>query len=46
MKVAGGRHQSEAEMIQNLLLDGGVPSMLQRSGGFDVPDSLPLGRAM
>lgn len=43
VKVAGGRHQPEAEMIQNLLLEGGVPSILQRSGGFDVPDFLAAG---
>ena len=43
VKVAGGRHQADAEMIQNLLLDGGVPSMLKRSGGFDVPDFLAAG---
>jgi hypothetical protein len=43
VKVAGGRHQADAELIQNLLLDGGVPSMLRRSGGFDVPDFLAAG---
>ena len=41
--VAGGRHQAEAELIQNLLLEEGVPSLLRRSAGFDVPDFLAAG---
>jgi hypothetical protein len=43
VRVAGGRHQSEAELIQNLLLEWGVPSVLRRSAGFDVPDFLAAG---
>lgn len=43
VKVAGGRNQAEAEMIQGLLLEEGVPSMLKRSAGFDVPDMLAAG---
>ena len=43
VRVAGGRNQSEAELIQNLLLEEGVPSMLRRSAGFDVPDFLAAG---
>jgi hypothetical protein len=43
VKVAGGRNQSEAELIQGLLLEEGVPSMLRRSAGFDVPDMLAAG---
>jgi hypothetical protein len=43
VKVAGSRHQSEAELIQGLLLEEGVPSMLRRSRGFDVPDMLAAG---
>jgi len=43
VRVAGGRHQAEAELIQNLLLEEGVPSMLRRSAGFDVPDFLAAG---
>jgi hypothetical protein len=42
-KVATGRQQAEAEFIQGLLLEEGVPSMLQRSAGFDVPDLLAAG---
>lgn len=43
VRVAGGRNQSEAEWIQELLLEEGVPSMLRRARGFDVPDMLAAG---
>ena len=43
VRVAGGRNQAEAELIQNLLLEEGIPSMLRRSAGFDVPDMLAAG---
>jgi hypothetical protein len=43
VKVAGGRNQAEAELIQGLLLEWGVPSMLRRTAGFDVPDFLAAG---
>ncbi len=43
MRVAGGRHQAQAELIQGILLEEGVPSVLRRSGGFDVPDFLAAG---
>jgi hypothetical protein len=43
VRVAGGRNQSEAELIQGLLLEWGVPSVLRRSAGFDVPDFLAAG---
>jgi hypothetical protein len=42
-RVASGRNQAEAELIQGLLLEEGVPSMLKRSAGFDVPDMLAAG---
>ena len=41
--MAGGRNQAEAELIQNLLLEEGIPSMFRRSAGFDVPDMLAAG---
>ena len=41
--VAGARHQAEAELIQGLLLEEGIPSMLRRTRGFDVPDMLAAG---
>lgn len=43
VKVAGARNQAEAEFIQGLLLEEGVPSILRRSAGFDVPDFLAAG---
>ena len=43
MRVAGARNQAEAEFIQGLLLEEGVPSLLRRSAGFDVPDFLAAG---
>ncbi|HWH44615.1 MAG TPA: DUF2007 domain-containing protein [Thermoleophilaceae bacterium] len=43
VRVAYAQHQAEAEMIQGLLLEEGIPSMLRRSGGFDVPDFLAAG---
>jgi hypothetical protein len=43
VRVAGGRNQAEAELIQGLLLEWGVPSILRRSAGFDVPDFLAAG---
>ena len=43
VRVAGGRNQAEAEFIQGLLLEWGVPSVLRRSAGFDVPDFLAAG---
>jgi hypothetical protein len=41
--VAGGRNQAEAELIQGMLLEGGIPSLLRRTAGFDVPDFLAAG---
>jgi hypothetical protein len=43
IRVAGARNQAEAEFIQNLLLEEGIPSTLRRSAGFDVPDLLAAG---
>jgi hypothetical protein len=43
VRVARARHQAEAEMIEQLLLDQGIPSLSRRSGGFDVPDFLAAG---
>lgn len=43
VRVAGARNQAEAEMIQGLLLEEGVPSLLRRTRGFDVPDMLAAG---
>ena len=43
VRVVGARNQAEAEFIQMLLLEEGVPSMLRRSAGFDVPEMLAAG---
>ncbi|MEX2253081.1 MAG: hypothetical protein WD649_02925 [Thermoleophilaceae bacterium] len=43
VRVAGARNQAEAELIQGLLIEEGVPSMLRRTRGFDVPDFLAAG---
>jgi hypothetical protein len=43
VRVAAARNQPEAELLQGLLLEEGVPSLVRRSGGFDVPDFLASG---
>lgn len=43
VKAAFAQNQAEAELIQGLLLEEGVPSMLRRTRGFDVPDMLAAG---
>ena len=43
VRVAGSSNQAEAELIQGLLLEEGVPSVLRRTRGFDVPDFLAAG---
>jgi len=43
VKVAYGRNQAEAELMQGLLSEEGIPSVLKRSGGFDNPDFLAAG---
>jgi TPR repeat protein len=41
--VARAGNQAEAELIQNLLLEEGIPSTVRRSMGFDVPDFMAAG---
>jgi hypothetical protein len=41
--VVTAQQQAEAEFIQMLLLEEGVPSTLRRSAGFDVPELLAAG---
>ena len=43
VRVATARHQAEAEMLEGMLLEEGIPSLTRRSGGFDVPDFLASG---
>jgi hypothetical protein len=42
-KVAFARNQVEAEMIQGLLGEGGIPSVLKRARGFDAPEFMAAG---
>ncbi|HEX4838272.1 MAG TPA: DUF2007 domain-containing protein [Solirubrobacteraceae bacterium] len=43
MKVAYARNLPEAELIQSLLRQEHIPSMLRRSGGFDVAEFAAAG---
>jgi hypothetical protein len=43
VRVAFARNQAEAEFIQGMLLEEGVPSTTRRTRGFDVPDFLAAG---
>lgn len=43
VRVAGARNQVEAEFIQSLLLEEGIPSILRRTAGFDVPEMMAAG---
>jgi hypothetical protein len=43
VRVAWGPNQAAAELIQGMLIEHGVPSVLRRSMGFDVPDFLAGG---
>jgi hypothetical protein len=43
VKVAFAPNQIEAEMIQGLLSEHGIVSLLKRGPGFDVPEFLAVG---
>lgn len=43
VRVAFARNQAESDLVQNMLLEEGIPSMARRSRGFDVPDFLAAG---
>jgi hypothetical protein len=43
VRVASAANLAEAEMIQGILLEEGIPSFQRRSRGFDVPDFLAAG---
>jgi hypothetical protein len=43
VKVAYAANLPEAELIQSLLRQEHIPSMVQRNGGFDVPDFIAAG---
>jgi hypothetical protein len=43
VKVAWASNQAEAEMLEGILNADGIPCMIQRQRGFDVPDFLAAG---
>src|SRR4051812_6829730 len=43
VRVVQAMNQAEAEFVQGLLPEEGIPSMLRRTRGFDVPDMLAAG---
>ena len=43
VKVAWAHNQAEAELIAGMLLEEGIPSVIRRNRGFDVPDFLAAG---
>lgn len=43
VRVGYARNQAESDLLQNMLLEEGIPSLIKRSAGFDVPDFLAAG---
>jgi Putative prokaryotic signal transducing protein len=43
VRVARASNLAEAELIQGILLEEGIPSVQRRARGFDVPDFLAAG---
>jgi Putative prokaryotic signal transducing protein len=43
VRVASAGNLAEAELIQGILLEEGIPSVQRRTRGFDVPDFLAAG---
>jgi len=43
VRVARASNLAEAELIQGILLEEGIPSVQRRTRGFDVPDFLAAG---
>lgn len=43
VKVGYASNLAEAQLMQGLLLEEGIPSILRRTRGFDVPDFLAAG---
>lgn len=42
-RVAVVQNLAEGELVQGILLEEGIPSILRRTGCFDVPDMLAAG---
>ena len=43
MKVAAAPDESVALLMEDVLEDAGIPSLIQRAPGFDAPDFLSAG---
>src|SRR5881396_781885 len=43
VRVASAHNLAEAELMQGILLEEGIPSVQRRTRGFDVPDFLAAG---
>jgi hypothetical protein len=43
VRAVWARNQSEAELIEGMLLEEGIPSVMRRPPGFDVPDFMAAG---
>ena len=43
MKVAAAPDESFALLMEGVLKDAGIPSLIQRAPGFDAPDFLSAG---
>ena len=43
MKVAAAPNETSALMMEGVLEDAGIPSLIQRARGFDAPDFLSAG---
>ena len=43
VRVSRAGNQAEAELVQGMLLEEGIPSVQRRTRGFDVPDFLAAG---
>ncbi len=43
VRVAWTRNQAEAELLEGMLLAEGIPSLMRRPAGFDVPDFMAAG---
>jgi hypothetical protein len=43
VRVAYTGNQAESDLVQNILMEEGIPSIIKRTRGFDVPDYLAAG---
>jgi hypothetical protein len=43
VRVAYTGNQAESDLVQNVLMEEGIPSVIKRTRGFDVPDYLAAG---